>query len=41
MIAVEGQDCVFLAMIMASDTTDQPMFIAQSGKGDGTKLLCE
>ena len=41
MIAVEGQDCVFLAMIMASDTTDQPMFIAASGKGDGSKLLCE
>ena len=33
MIAVEGQECVFLAMIMASDTTDQPMFIAR-GKDD-------
>ena len=42
MIAVEGQDCVFLAMIMASDTTDQPMFIARSGKADpADKLLCE
>ena len=41
MIAVGGQDCVFLSMIMASDTTDQPMFIASPGKGDGTKLLCE
>ena len=42
MIAVEGQDCVFLAMIMASDTTDQPMFIARGGKADpADKLLCE
>ena len=42
MIAVEGQDCVFLAMIMASDTTDQPMYIAHSGKADpADKLLCE
>ena len=30
MIAIEGQDCVFLAMIMASDTTDQPLYIGQS-----------
>ena len=42
MIAVGGQDCVFLSMIMASDTTDQPMFIANPGKSDpGSKLLCE
>ena len=42
MIAVGGQDCVFLSMIMASDTTDQPMFISAPGKSDpGTKLLCE
>ena len=42
MIAVGGQDCVFLSMIMASDTTDQPMFIAAPGASDpGTKLLCE
>ena len=40
MIAVEGQDCVFLAMVMASETTDQPMFIAADGKEE-TKLLCE
>lgn len=41
MIAIDGQDCVFLAMIMASDTTDQPLYIGQSRKGDGgRKLLC-
>jgi len=28
MIAVDGKDCVFLAMIMASDKTDQPLTIA-------------
>ena len=42
MIAIDGQDCVFLAMIMVSDTTDQALYI---GKGrqtaPGTKLLCE
>ena len=42
MIAVEGQECVFLSMIMASDTTDQPMYIARGGKADpADKLLCE
>ena len=42
MIAVGGQDCVFLSMIMASDATDQPMFISAAGKSDpGSKLLCE
>ena len=42
MIAVEGQDCVFLSMIMASDTTDQPMFISARGKADpADRLLCE
>ena len=25
MIAIDGHDCVFLSMIMASDTTDQPL----------------
>ena len=41
MIAVEGQDCVFLSMIMASDTTDQPLYIGQSRKGrQDQKLLC-
>ena len=42
MIAVDGSDCVFLAMVMASDSTDQPMYI---GSGEHTvserPLLCE
>ncbi len=42
MIAVDGSDCVFLAMIMSSDATDQPMYI---GSGDykvsERPLLCE
>ncbi len=42
MIAIDGKDCVFLAMIMASDATDQPMLI---GNGEHTStrtpLLCE
>ena len=42
MIAIDGEDCVFLAMIMASDATDQPMYI---GNGEHTAkrapLLCE
>ena len=29
MIAIDGKDCVFLSMIMASDTTDQPLYIGQ------------
>ena len=41
MIAIDGQDCVFLAVIMASDTTDQPLFIGQSNKGSAARdLLC-
>ena len=41
MIAIDGQDCVFLAMIMVSDTTDQPLYIGQSSKSDRSqKLLC-
>ena len=41
MIAVDGKDCVFLSMIMASDTTDQPLFIGRSRKGKADeKLLC-
>ena len=41
MIAIDGQDCVFLSMIMASDTTDQPLYIGQSRKGkQDQKLLC-
>ena len=41
MIAIDGKDCVFLSMIMASDTTDQPLYIGQSPKGKKEqKLLC-
>ena len=41
-LAIDGQDCVFLSMIMASDTTDQPLYIGQSRKGKQTqKLLCD
>ena len=41
MIAIDGQDCVFLSMIMASDTTDKPLYIGQSRKGKlEQKLLC-
>ena len=42
MIAIDGKDCVFLAMIMVSDTTDQRLFIGQSQKNDpDRKLLCQ
>ena len=42
MIAIDGKDCVFLSMIMASDTTDQPLYIGQSRQGKpAQKLLCE
>ena len=42
MIAIDGSDCVFLAMIMVSDTTDQRLFIGQSRKHNpAMKLLCE
>ena len=42
MIAIDGQDCVFLSMIMASDTTDQPLYIGQSRKAmAGAPYLCE
>jgi len=41
MIAIDGQDCVFLSMIMASDTTDTPLYIGQSRKGSPQQdLLC-
>ena len=41
MIAIDGQDCVFLSMIMASDTTDKPLYIGQSRKSNpDEKLLC-
>jgi len=42
MIAIDGHDCVFLAMIMVSDTTDQRLFIGQSQHNDpDRKLLCQ
>ena len=42
MIAVDGQDCVFLAMIMADDTTDQPLYIGKNKSSKSDKpLLCE
>ncbi len=42
MIAIDGQDCVFLAMIMVSDTTDQPLYIGQSrSRQEGQPLLCQ
>ena len=41
MIAIDGQDCVFLSMIMASDVTDQPMHVGESRKGRNAQdLLC-
>ena len=41
MIAIDGKDCVFMAMIMASETTDQPLYIGQRRKQESAKLLCE
>ncbi len=42
MIAVGGEDCVFLAMIMASDATDQPLYVGQGKENKSYKpLLCE
>ena len=42
MIAIDGADCVFLAMIMASDATDQPMYVGKSEHAAATRpLLCE
>ena len=42
MIAIDGQDCVFLAMIMASDATDQKLYIGQSARVQNAHpLLCE
>ncbi len=42
MIAIDGEDCVFLAMVMASDTTDQPMYIGKNEAAVSKKpLLCE
>ena len=42
MIAVDGADCVFLAMVMASDSTDQPMLVGDNAhKASVRPLLCE
>ena len=42
MIAIDGQDCVFLAMVMASDSTDQPLYIGRTEPTAEQKpLLCE
>ena len=42
MIAIDGKDCVFLAMVMASDSTDQPMLIGNVEKNVSSRpLLCE
>ena len=42
MIAIDGTECVFLAMVMASDSTDQPMYIGDSAHAaTTTPLLCE
>ena len=42
MIAIDGADCVFLAMVMASDSTDQPMYIGDvERKVSSRPLLCE
>ncbi len=42
MIAIDGEDCVFLAMVMASDSTDQPMYIGKSEQAaEEMPLLCE
>ncbi len=42
MIAIDGSDCVFLAMIMASDATDQPMYVGKSEHAAAARpLLCE
>jgi len=42
MIAIDGQDCVFLSVVMASDVTDQPMEIGARQKSSAKEsLLCE
>ena len=40
MIAIDGKECVFLSMIMASETTDQKLYIGQSKGKRAQKLLC-
>ncbi len=40
MIAIDGQDCVFLSVVMASDIMDQPLYIGHGRKSSEEKLLC-
>ena len=42
MIAIDGEDCVFLSVVMSSDATDQPMYIGvDAQKSEKENLLCE
>ena len=42
MIAIDGKDCVFLSVVMASDATDQPMYIGEGLHAAAKEsLLCE
>ena len=42
MIAIDGSDCVFLSVVMASDTAEHPMYIGTTvHTGIKTPLLCE
>ncbi len=42
MIAIDEADCLFLSVVMASDVTDQPMYIGESlHKSADEPLLCE
>lgn len=42
MIAIDGRDCVFVSIIMVSETTDQPLYIGQSRfNKTGKPLLCQ
>ena len=42
MIAIDGSDCVFLSVVMASDTAEHPMYIGTAvHTGVKTPLLCE
>ncbi|MBR4991138.1 MAG: AMP-binding protein, partial [Oscillospiraceae bacterium] len=42
MIAIDGKDCVFLSMIMVSDTTDQRLYIGKTREENPDQtLLCQ
>lgn len=42
MIAIDNKDCVFLSVVMASDATDQPMYLGSGVKVTAREpLLCE